>query len=266
MTTLSEALRQWEGERLAREALKWNIQEEETHGTSIGNVHPALAAVAVVQRALAEYQVPKMNLEFKRHSKQGEGSGEVWVHGSFYSPSGLPKHHVDIPVLYRQGRMLSPSVLVWQGQPAVISQATFDEICARGEFIEKDPDRLHQFAWPTGRAPTYSRRPHPPQFGHTAQYEPDVNGILSPGTGMDVPGADGSDLDVAERPLDDVLWPGQKVRVKRDVVLRGRGGMAYKVPKGTKGRVVKDVDGNNKAYRIDVEGFGEVTVARGALG
>lgn len=100
-----------------------------------------------------------------------------------------------------------------------------------------------------------------------AFYEPDVTGVLENGSlGKDVPGASNSHLDMAERPVDDMLSPGQSVRLKSEATVRDRGGVAYKVPKGSKGTVIRDVDGANWAYYVRFSDLGfSATVPRKAL-
>lgn len=114
------------------------------------------------------------------------------------------------------------------------------------------------------------RKPRPRSadvHGRTAFYEPDVSGLVEPGTlGRDVPGALGSHLDVGERMPVGTFAPGQEVKTKREHTVRDRGGVRYAIPKGAEGRIVRDYDGADYAYivRFDDLGFA-VKMPREAL-
>lgn len=88
--------------------------------------------------------------------------------------------------------------------------------------------------------------------GVRAFYSPDqAGGLVRPGQeGWNIPGADGSHLDVGERPVADLLAPGQTVTAKSGIRWRDRGAVAYTIPKGTRGQVVRDVDGAGRAYLV----------------
>lgn len=81
-------------------------------------------------------------------------------------------------------------------------------------------------------------------------YEPTVTGGPTGPLGRDVPGADGSFLDPAERMHENRLWPSAPVRAKNEIEVRGREGQRFRIPRGEVGEVVRDVDGTNRAYYV----------------
>lgn len=393
-------------DQLSKEAAgQWNMWGEEPHeGALLGEQHPGAAALLIVREALGEYHLPTdVDLRYRGmkrlsgHGAYGMDDGFVFVQASFSSRSG-PKHYVDIPVVVRAGRMLSPSIMIHQGVERVITQHTLDDIVGMGEFQQRVPDRLNMYAPPAPErqgAPSrevpivrpktmYSVLPRrtltsrlevqaalrghrtaadplrePPlprasqlkmkiyqlqqqlakasdlatrsrlsgeikklqyemehetgQYdlgddpmqgyldrikalpgrqrmseqdaeasvdGHACMagralqgrvvegfYSPQVTGFVPNGEpGADVPGADGSDLDPAERPTDDHLWPSAAVRTTRAVHVYGREGSRFTIPKGEEGEVVRDVDGCNRAIYVRWYGLGySATVARDAL-
>ena len=97
-------------------------------------------------------------------------------------------------------------------------------------------------------------------------FSPTVTGRPTGPTGADVPGADGSHLDVAERDREDFLWPGADVRATKEIEVRGFGGQRMVVPKGEKGVVVRDIDGAGKAYYVRWHELGwAATVGKDAI-
>lgn len=157
---------------MKREAgLSWNMPidpEEVQQGVPVGSQHPGTAALLIVREALADFNLPtKVDLEFKRlrrvsgHGAYAMDEGEVWVGATLVSVSG-PRHYIEIPVMVHQGRLLSPGVLVHQGNPRIIAQGTFDDILGSGEFTAKVPDRKNMYA-------------PPPEHGHASREVPRVS-------------------------------------------------------------------------------------------
>lgn len=267
---------------MQREAAGWNIKPEDKDvhdGAPIGGQHPGAAALLIVRQALGEYRLPtEVQLRYggmKRasgHSAFAMDEGIVMVEATLHSLSG-PQHHVYVPVIVREGRILSPSILIHDGNRRVLAQSTFDDIIGMGEFRANVPDRPTMYSPPPDREAAsrpkkqvpllrpgmFSVQPSRRMIGSAVRgfYEPDVSGIVENGTqGKDIPGADGSHLNVGERPTDKMFYPGQKVRMKSEGVTRDRGGVAYKIPRGTRGTVVRDFDGANYAYIVRFEELG----------
>ena len=141
---------------LSRTAAGWNMPIEQgmKDGQALGNQHPGAAAILIVRRALSEYEIPtEVDLRYhgiKRASGHGAynvDEGIVFVQATLHSISG-PRHHIDIPVIIREGRVLAPSILLHEGSPRILTQHTFDDIIGRGEFTAKMPDRPTMFAPP----------------------------------------------------------------------------------------------------------------------
>lgn len=369
--------------RFMREAAGWNLSVEDDieDGHAIGSQHPGAAALLIVRKTLAEYSTPsEVELRYhgmrraSGHGAYGMNDGIVYVQATLHSVSG-PRHHIDIPVVVRQGRVLAPSILMHNGTPRVITQNTLDDIVGMGEFTAQIPDRPHMYApapdkdaasaprrhvprlspnmfkvlptrnligsavrgvyqtstrvamsplWDqiealaneyeelTGHDLTYDIREMgdhghaagepeeqtlqdilqmlqeqvarakstpPPQpsgpkdwagktqhleqmiqqqrGGRRGFYQPDVVKEVKPGMlGKDIPGADGSHVDVGERPTKGQLAPGQRVRMKQEAVARDRGGVKYKIAKGTRGTVIRDVDGADRVYYVRFEELG----------
>lgn len=262
-------------DRLSREAAGWNLPVEESweDGASIGNQHPGAAALMVVRKVLSEFEMPTApELRYhgmKRasgHGAFGMSDGIVYVQATLHSLSG-PRHHIDIPVIMREGRVLAPSILEHNGTKRIITQHTFDDILGMGEFTAHLPDRPNMYAPPPDKdAAAKSRRQvpriHPGVFSTLPSrtligsavrgfYQPDAFGVVENGTlGRDVPGADGSHLDVAERPTRGMHTPGQRVRMKREHKVRGWEGMEYTIPRGARGQVIRDMDGAGRVYYV----------------
>ncbi|APU88872.1 hypothetical protein Rctr197k_043 [Virus Rctr197k] len=474
---------------LAKFAAGWNLSKEDAiqEGAPLGNQHPGAAAILIVRQVLGEYDLPtEVDLRYhgiKRASGHGAYSvdeGIVYVQATLRSISG-PRHHIDIPVIIREGRVLAPSILLHQGTPRILTQHTFDDIIGMGEFTAKAPDRPNMYAPPPDKdasspqrevprlAPNMFRplpsraiissavrgyhttdtcpacggsgevedergpltcptcggygtlpeeeppmpgmdqdadgavlrrtleptpgKGQPASYGqdfaektklhytpdaeeelamkllqqrrrlktrpkrsdelnmtagaheewviemvseqiaretaaiireghmgqehaneymltkaerivhkrdlaekivqaaqplltealgagpgggcmggncshqHHAFYEPDVTGVLENGSlGRDVPGANGSHLDVAERPTKGMFGPGTAVRLKHEATARDRGGVVYMLPKGSRGQVVRDVDGAGRAYYVRFAELGiTATVPKEAL-
>jgi hypothetical protein len=103
------------------------------------------------------------------------------------------------------------------------------------------------------------------RFDREAFYEPDVTGVLEPGSlGRDVPGASGTHLDVAERMPVGKFAPGQRVKTKKEHKVRDRGGVVFVLSKGTEGKVVRDYDGADYAYIVRFD-MGDIKMPREAL-
>jgi hypothetical protein len=269
-----------EADRLSRTAAGWNLPVEEAFddGQSIGNQHPGAAALLIVRKVLSEFEMPTSpDLRYhgmKRasgHGASGMSDGIVYVQATLHSLSG-PRHFVDIPVIIREGRVLAPSILEHNGQKRIITQHTFDDILGMGEFTARLPDRPNMFAPPpdkdaSGRSREVPRL-HPGMYkalpsrtliGSAVRgfYQPDAFGVVENGAlGRDVPGAGGSHLDVAERPTKDMHTPGQRVRMKREHQVRGRDGIGYTIPRGARGKVIRDMDGAGRVYYVYFEDLG----------
>ena len=155
--------------RLMREAAGWNLSKEDDveDGQPIGGQHPGAAALLLVRQALAEYSIPtEVDLRYHGirravgHGAFGMNEGIVFVQATLHSMSG-PRHHVDIPVIVRQGRALAPSILLHNGNPRILTQNTIDDILSLGEFTAQIPDRPHMFAPGPDKGATAPRREVP---------------------------------------------------------------------------------------------------------
>jgi hypothetical protein len=132
------------------------------------------------------------------------------------------------------------------GMPPAVTQAVQNVVTAWEQSNPGDGgfDRGELADNPFGPPPqTY-------QAFYTHDLYPDI-GI----TGADVPGADGSHVDPAECEVPD-LRPGDTVRTTYAMTIRDRGGVAYEVPSGSRGGIIRDMDGTGRAFYVDLEDFG----------
>jgi len=268
---------------LGKEASGWNIMQDVdvSGGRPVGSQHPAVSALLVAREELGNFKLPKTDLRYigmKRVSGNGAyniDDGVVVVEATIQSHIGH-KHYVDIPLIVKEGRILAPSVLLYKGNLRVITQGTFDDILTESSFKEPSRDRRNMFSpgnpeavrmdIPIIRPRMFPRASITAAVRKTAFYTQEVSGEVLPGQhGATVPGADGSHLDVAERPYEGPK-PGQKVSVRKELKVRDRGGVAYTIPSGTDGVVIRDMDGAQRAYyvKFDELGFSAI-VPGGAL-
>jgi hypothetical protein len=245
-----------------KEALNgWDLREglEETY--RIGGQHPGAAAVILVRDALSEFDLPTpVNLRWAgTHREKGKPpyhveEGRIDIQAELQSLSSI-RHWVDIPIFVHQGRMLHPSLLMHNGVPRVITQNTFDEILKLGEVYEQLPDRGNLFSPPPDkelppREPI--QRVQPGIFG----IQPNRTNIRAAIEGWRKKAA-GEHIDRAEQPDDESLSPGAEISLAHNVEVRDRGGVVYTLTAGTKGTVVRDMEGDNRRYYVNFpdEGF-----------
>lgn len=166
--------REFFGDRLKRalgldkRADSWELSDLELDVMPLGDTHPGISAVMYVREALADFDVPsQVHLTYTgMKRKSGSGAhrmkdGVVWVQAAFRSLSGV-QHFVDVPVMVHAGHMVSPEVLVHNGQPRVMAQSTFDDIVGRGEVYRSEKDRKHMYCSPPNEADAARNRQREP--------------------------------------------------------------------------------------------------------
>lgn len=86
-----------------------------------------------VRQVLASYELPAYDLMFHGFSGTQTDPGGHVRHATaqveMRMPSGIGSDiRIEIPVEIRDGRVLPPSTMYWEGRPAVIGQVAFNEI------------------------------------------------------------------------------------------------------------------------------------------
>lgn len=76
-----------------------------------------------------------------RHASNNKvEAGVITISASFMTRTGV-NVNIDVPVEIRDGEMLEPSVVVYNGAPRVIAQSTFDSLTERNSTYEDEPLR-----------------------------------------------------------------------------------------------------------------------------
>lgn len=237
----------------------WDLREDPEGAYKIGGQHPGIAAVLLVRKALSEFDIPTpMNLRYagmKRVTGKPPyhiGDGHIMVRAELMSLSSV-RHWVDIPVVVKSGRMLHPAVLLHNASPRVITQHTLDDILKQGDVMVQDPPRRTMYSPPNEHK---VKRPRVP--------------AVQPGLFSALPGrahiraalvgrrtAAPEHRDRAEMPADESLPCGREITLSNDVEVRDRGGVVYTLSSGTKGTIVRDIEGDNRRYYVNFpsEGF-----------
>lgn len=161
--------------------LNWALESREPGaelGVPVGDQHPGLAAVAAVRRAIAELSFPAETAcrWVGTHRAAGSGAhrmteGRVDVELTFTSPSGV-KRAVLVPVMVHEGRVLTPSTFIQDGEFKLISQAVFDEFLERNTLTRAELDRRTMFSPPPDQRVHHPARPVVRPNLYTAQRDP----------------------------------------------------------------------------------------------
>lgn len=245
----------------------WSLDPDPENHLRIGKQHPGTAAVMLVHTALSDFNIPTpVNVRFaglkrvKGHPPYYMDEGHVLVKAELQSLSSV-KHHITVPVVVREGKMLYPGVLFHNERPRVMAQNTFDEILREGEVFVPIFDRKHLYSMPPDHAP--EQRPKYPavQTGlygaHALNFRARQQKTASIRTALRGHKTASDHLDPAERPVSDSFGPGESVSLSRAVRVTDRGGVSYSLSSGTKGTVIRDMAGDNRHYYVDFpsEGF-----------
>lgn len=266
--------------------LLWSLQQRdpEATGSPIGSQHPGQAAILAVRAALASYDLPvDMRFHYAGMRRyQGHGAhhvseGIVTVQASFRTLSGVQRT-VDIPVIVHAGQVLEPAVVIENGAMHVIAQSTFDDLIDRGTIYQPVQSRETMFSPPPDQRPPQKWVPvaRPGLFGigpnnrmHTQAYVraaiqghhaglPEFNAMRT--------AAQEDHMQPAERDLDQGVMLGDEVELKKDLHVAARDGQRWFIGRGTKGHVIRDVDGTGSYFHVH---FPEISmtakVSKGAL-
>jgi hypothetical protein len=236
----------------------WDLQEDPEGVYKIGGQHPGIAAVLLVRKALAEFDIPTpMNLRFAG-MKRNVGKppyhiedGHIVIRAELMSLSSV-RHWIDIPVVVRNGRMLHPAVLLHNANPRVITQHTLDDILKQGEVMVRGPERRTLYSPPSEHKLNRPRLPlvQPGLFG-TQPGRTDIRAALKGRT------AAPEHRDRAEMPSTESLCSGKEIKLANEVEVRDRGGVVYTLSSGTAGTIVRDIEGDDRRYYVNFpsEGF-----------
>jgi len=259
-------------ERLARKRAVFKQLAKEVVGSTswaldnsvetkdMGQLHPSAAAMLFVREALAEYQIPDLKLRYAGMKRWGTGEpgdtrikdGVITIQAEICSQSGV-RQYCDIPVVVHGGRMVTPEILLHNGEPRVLAQSTFDDLIHRGDVHKAAPERKNMFVPPheQDRAGSdlktqLSNQGDWTQVTRKAQLEHEG-------------------LDPAERDRSQYLSPGQAVSAAHEISLTNRGGGHTTIPAGSSGKIIRDMFGDDTCYYVEFDKFGKAPVNRGDL-
>jgi hypothetical protein len=115
-------------------------------GSQGAPMHPGIAAVLEVQKAIAHCVVPSVQIRYAgMHRSSGSGGhgiteGVIDVHVAYRTARGVD-HVVQVPVYVRAGRLQRPTVMIDQGVTRLLAQPAFDETIGRFEYPQTKPSR-----------------------------------------------------------------------------------------------------------------------------
>lgn len=281
--------------RLAREKRGldgWSLPTDPERHLRIGNQHPGAAAVGLVYEALSDFDIPTpMNVRFagmkrvKGHPPYFMEEGHVLIKAELQSLSSV-KHHITIPVVVKKGKMLYPGVLFHKESPRVMAQNTFDEILGDAEIMHPARDRAHVFSTPDPNMPPIHEKYPVVQTGLFGAHSLRFKGQKKQASKEEIErrarertekkagiqdalrgfrrAASPPHLDPAERPVDEGFGAGENVTLAREVMVHDRGGVSYTLTSGTKGRIIRDIEGDHRRYYVEFpdEGFKAVIHAQ----
>jgi hypothetical protein len=244
--------------------IKWNIDEDggEWHPLD-RNQHPGQAAILAVQAVLKDFNLPATyNLRYggmKRSSGQGNAidAGLIYVEMAMESVSGH-KSIIDIPVVVREAKMLSPAYLLHNGEQRVFTQSAFDDILKRGTFYEKEHDRANMYAPPVEGAAAGRQVPlmRPGLYGQGMNRL--IHASHDAGAGSEL-----AHIDDAERENPPIMV-GDEVKPTEELVVYGRNGVTWTIPSKEKGLVLFD-NGAGRSYKVWWEELGFHAVIPGDM-
>ena len=146
--------------------LSWNMQEsQDAHESVVTASTAGFEAVKLVRDLMSQYvwpTAPKLSYTGMRHTsvrldQEEVDSGVITVTGELRSPLGV-KVSFDVPIEIRAGRLLEPSIMVFGGQPRVISQSTIDTVI-RDNNTYMDTQPRSMYGAPFDKVEAKSRKP-----------------------------------------------------------------------------------------------------------
>lgn len=136
-------------------AVRPRTDDEVAYGRSVDNKHPGAVAMVLAREVLSQYMLPPYDVHYagidrrKGAGAYGTTEGRVDVEVLLRPPTDI-REPLTLPFRVVNGRMLEPSVLVYRGQPRVITQNTFDDILGRGNVFKRQlPNRSSMFGVPS---------------------------------------------------------------------------------------------------------------------
>lgn len=265
---------------------RWENNDEAIYGTDawvpITGMRTPHAVVSLVRQTLGGFALDATsNLRYVGFRRAGAGEehtggydavdGIAMVEVDVRPVMGRPQHF-DVPVVVRAGAMLRPSVCLYEGEPAVISQPFFDEILERGsrdrqQHVQKNiftgpagPSRISPHRFAAGLAPIAYEGPPREDIraairgdGSWARPKVAVSGEEAK--------RDFDGLEPAERKRPSIV-PGTKVYLKKETVAHSMGSTYDKIPSGAGGFVVRDMDGTGSRFMVDLDDHGVVVIDR----
>lgn len=162
---------------------------------------------------------------YSGHGAAAMTDGVINVEVNFRSLSGVRKV-LDVPVMVHEGHVLPPVMLYVEGRAQVFSQSTLDDVIEHATFTRAEDARRSMF--------------HPPP----EQYQRRVVPVVHPG--MFGGGQPASSMTAAK---DGGHGQGE-VSLNQDLYFVTAGGARIELPKGRKGRVMRD---HGDALMIDFE-------------
>jgi len=241
-----------------------------TNRLTTQNVGPA--AMEFVRSVLAEYAIPSMPLLSYSGTRKANIDGNidiidgvVTISASMKTPSGIGVAF-DVPVLIRGGEMQEPSVIIYKGVPRLLSQSTFDSIVADNTIIDRYPARS-MYSAPdenvgTHKPPVRRNRGNVFSFsasrdairsaialgGYRRSYESEIGmgGNASVERAVNKLACDS--WDPAERGVGSVHSSSNVRKLKRDITVKDRGGVAHVYKAGSEVTLLRDLDGTGKYF------------------
>lgn len=243
-----------------RQALDWS-QQEDRPGMPMGTHHPSIAAVMAAHHALSGYRMPMAPqlraLKMERtagHGAHGMSDGTVTVRARATTLSGVSREF-DLPVPVRNGYVLEPVMFIHEGTAYPLTQDTIDALHDRGTFYGQLPSRPTMFHPPASDRTSPQRVPilRRNMFAPRASIRAAVQGRWA--VDLSKPSGPEHDyLDPAERPHPEPC-AGKTVKTTRAVAVTDRGGQRWHIPKGSAGRVERDMEGDGRWYYVRFEDF-----------
>ena len=193
-------------------------------------MHPGHKAVQEVHKVLAQFVLPHPpRLRFTGYQREaGQGlhgttEGFCWVDAEVDTAMGHTTRF-RVPVNIRRGQMIPPSILIADGAPYVLTQASVEELVSRGQLSGPVLDRPNLYVGPRDQHGPRNIQPLSRRRANLADH-----------------------IDVAEHDVSDPS--GMYTTTTKDVTIMPRSGAGrWTLPKGSEVQVLRDVDGHNQRY------------------